>query len=127
MALKHTILVVEDERPLREALTFKLEDEGYHVLTANDGAAGLRLSLDKRPDCILLDIIMPVMDGFTTLEKLRENAWGKTAKVIVLTNLANWSSMQKTTDKEIRDYLVKSDWKIADVIKKVAEVLTSSR
>jgi len=114
-----TLLVVEDEESLRIALHDKLTREGFTVLEANDGAEGLALALDKHPDLILLDIIMPVMDGMTMLGKLREDVWGKNAAVIILTNLNDDERVQESIKHGAFEYLVKTDWKLEDVVTKI--------
>ena len=120
---KKAILVVEDEKPLLNALSAKLQNEGYEVIEAEDGEVGLKLAIKRKPDLILLDIILPKMDGITLLEKLRENVWGKSAKVIILSNLSDWDNTYKAVNLNVHDYLVKSDWDIKDVIKKVKSKL----
>lgn len=120
---KPSILIVDDERKLMEALVFKFEAEGFEVWSAYDGEEGLHDALKHQPDIILLDVVMPKMDGITMLEKLRENMWGKTAKVIILSNLSDWSDAQKAIEHHVHDVLIKSDWKIDDVVKKVKEKL----
>ena len=117
------VLVVEDETPLRDALESKFELDGFSVTVAQDGEEGLKLALKNHPDMILLDIIMPKMDGLTMLKQLRENAWGKTVKVIIITNLASWDETHKAVNYNIHEYLVKSDWKIEDVVKMVKKKL----
>ena len=83
------ILVVEDEISLRKALADKFRREGFAVLEAKDGEEGLAVALKEQPHIILLDIVLPKMDGMTMLKKLRqENAWGKSVPVILLTNLS---------------------------------------
>jgi DNA-binding response OmpR family regulator len=85
---KKKILIIEDEKPLARALELKLTHEGFEVKSAFNGEEGLEVALHEHPDLIMLDIIMPVMDGITMLKKLREaNEWGKTVPVIFLTNL----------------------------------------
>lgn len=113
------ILVIEDERPLLDALTAKLKQEGFEVIKASDGQEGLNQAIKNQPDLILLDIVLPKMDGITVLENLRKDSWGKTAKVIILSNLSDWNNTSKAVNLNVHDYLVKSDWKIKDVIKKV--------
>src|SRR3989338_8177678 len=90
-SMEKTILIVEDEKPLRDALQHTFEAEGFEVMTAGDGRAGLTKALEKKPDLILLDIVMPKMNGTTMLSELRQNIWGRGAKVIVLTNLSDWT------------------------------------
>lgn len=120
---KKSILVVEDEKPLSEALRFKFENEGFTVHCAHDGEVGLELALTHHPDMILLDIVMPKVDGLTMLERLREHAWGKTANVIMLTNLSDYGHATKAAEHRVHDVLVKSDWKIVDLVKKVKKKL----
>jgi two-component system, OmpR family, alkaline phosphatase synthesis response regulator PhoP len=120
---KKKILVIENEKPLINALSAKLQDEGFQVIEATNGTTGLKPALKHKPDLILLDIILPKMDGISVLENLRENAWGKSAKVIILSNLSDWDNTKKATDLNVHDYLVKADWNIKDVIKKVKSKL----
>lgn len=118
-----TILIVEDEAPLRNALRDKLSRENFTVLEANNGEKGLEIALREHPDLILLDIIMPVMDGIIMLNKLRENEWGKTAKVFILTNLSDNEKMANAIKQGSYEYFLKSDWKIQEVIEKIHEKL----
>ena len=120
---KKKILIVEDEESLRGALRDKFAWEGFDVLEAGDGEEGLKAALREHPDLILLDIIMPKMDGITMLKKLREDDWGKEAQVILLTNLSDNEKLSEALAQGTYDYLVKSDWKIADVVAKVRERL----
>lgn len=123
---KKRILIIEDEAPLSSALFDKFTREGFSVLQAKNGEEGFELAFKDQPDIILVDLVMPVMDGMTMLKKLREkNEWGKHVPVIILSNLTS------TDETRIRDmvetepayYLVKSDWKIEDVVAKVRERL----
>jgi len=120
---KHTILVVDDDVPLLKAVCGKLEREGFQVFEAKNGQEGLDLALSNHPDLILLDIIMPVMDGMSMFEKLRQDAWGKNAKVIVLTNLSDNTKLAEALELKSYGYLVKIDWKIEDVVAKIKETL----
>jgi len=120
---KKSILLVEDEPAQRNALRDKLKREGYETLSAANGEEGLQMALDKHPDLILLDIIMPIMDGLTMLERLRENDWGSQARIIFLTNLGNGETADRAAGQSISAYLVKTDWKISDIIKKIKEIL----
>ena len=117
------ILIIEDERSLREALRDKLTREGFSTLEAKNGEEGLDVALREHPELILLDIVMPVMDGMTMLKKLREDAWGKNVKIIILTNLSDIEKIADSVKNEVYDYLVKTDWKLEDVVTKVRERL----
>ena len=117
------ILIVEDEQDLRQTLVDKLTREGFDVLEAKNGEEGLKAALKEHPDLILLDIIMPVMDGMTMMKKIREDEWGRGVPVIMLTNLSDIERVSEAVESGIYEYLVKSDWKIEDVVKKVKKKL----
>ncbi|HBI25403.1 MAG: Two component transcriptional regulator, winged helix family [Candidatus Wolfebacteria bacterium GW2011_GWC2_39_22] len=119
------ILIAEDEDAMRNAIADKVRREGFaEPLLAKNGEEGLALALQEHPDLLLVDILMPKMDGITMVKELRKDAWGETAKVIILTNF-------DTTDAMLKDivlvqpsyYLLKSNWKIDDIIIKLKEVL----
>lgn len=119
-SLNKKVLIVEDEAPLRNAVADILSFEGFTVFQAKNGQEGLDISFKEHPDLILLDLMMPVMDGLTMLEKLRQDAeWGKGAAVILLTNLNDPEKIAQATSAGSYDFLVKSDWNIEDVVKKI--------
>lgn len=119
-----TILIVEDDRALSLTLKDNFEKEGFGIILAKDGVEGLKFALEQKPDLILLDIVMPNMDGMTMMRKLREDVRGKKVPIIILTNLESDDAIMKGV---IRDepsyYLVKANWKMEDVIEKVKERL----
>lgn len=118
---------VEDDASLGNVLHDKLGLEGFRVLEAKDGEEGLEIALSEHPDLILLDIIMPKMDGMTMMKKLREtNAWGKSVPIILLTNLsADDEKINKAiTDNEPAYYLVKANYTISDLVEKIKERLS---
>ena len=117
------ILVVEDEISLRGALSNKLAREGFVVLEAKNGEEGLEMALSAHPDLILLDIVMPVMDGMTMLQKLREDAWGAEAKIFILTNLSDTNKVADAIMQGSYDYLVKTDWTLEDIVDRISKKL----
>jgi DNA-binding response OmpR family regulator len=117
------LLIVEDEPSVAQILTDKFQSEKFTVLRSHNGEEGLKMALKNKPDIILLDLIMPKMDGLTMLKKLREDKWGKNAQVIVLTNLSDGASIEAAMKDGVYDFLVKADWKIGDLVKKVKEKL----
>lgn len=119
MSKANKILIVEDEVSQRNALHDKLVREGFTIFEAKDGQAGLEVALREHPDLILLDIVMPVMDGLTMLHTLRIDDWGKDVPVIILTNLSEAEKVAESLERGVYDYLVKSDWKLEDIAKKV--------
>lgn len=120
---KQTILVVEDEVALRGIICKKLALEEFVAREAGDGEEGLEIALNEHPDLILLDIIMPVMDGMTMIKRLRVDAWGKTVKIILLTNLSDSKKVAEAVGYGVRDYIVKSDWKMEQIVVKVKSML----
>ena len=115
------ILVVEDDDVFIKALRIEFEREKYEVIVGKDGEEGLSLALKKHPDIILLDIIMPKMDGIEMLQKLREDSWGKTVPVVILTN-SSTDTMQ-SVPLQPSDYLIKSNTDISEVVQTVKELL----
>src|SRR5258708_1961549 len=123
-----TVLIVEDEFELRRILLQTLDKEGFATLAANDGKEGLKVALDKKPDLILLDIMMP-NNGLVMLEDLRKDEeYGKTARVILLTNLdPDTGEIVGAIEKhEPVFYLVKANYSPEQVVEKVKEALASS-
>ncbi len=118
-----TILVVDDEKDIREALQDKFKSEGFSVLTADDGDVAIQIALEKHPDIIILDVIMPNMSGWDVLEALRKDAWGIDVPVIMLTVLDDVESASKAMKYKSYDILVKNDWKLVDVVSRVKERL----
>src|SRR5688572_14152461 len=80
------IAIVEDDEAISQMYRIKFEGEGYTVETASNGKLGLALAEEMRPDIMLLDLMMPIMDGEEMLAKMRKTDWGKKIKVIILTN-----------------------------------------
>ncbi|MCK9352522.1 MAG: response regulator [Candidatus Pacebacteria bacterium] len=115
------VLVIEDDRVLRRVILDNLKAEGFAALEAEDGVIGLETALREHPDLMLVDVVMPRMDGITMLEKLREDEWGKTANVMMLTNLSDTEKIAYASKKGVSDYLVKADWDIASIIDKVKQ------
>jgi len=121
---KKRILIVEDEVAILRATSDRLTDEDYEMIEAKDGKAGLDLALKEHPDLILLDILMPKMDGVQVMKKLREDSWGKSVPVILLTKLdLDDQKLREIVQYGAAYYLVKRDWSLEDVVKKVKEVL----
>jgi DNA-binding response OmpR family regulator len=99
------ILIIEDERPMRTALADCLAAEGYRVLTAADGESGLHRALDEKPDLVLLDIMMPKLDGFALCAELRR--LGRAVPVLMLTAKGQIEDRVRGLDVGADDYLVK--------------------
>lgn len=116
----YTILIVEDEFKMQKALSDKIKRVGWQFALAGNGEEGLRMAESVKPDLILLDVIMPVMDGITMLKKLR-----KTSKVpvIILTNLYDEEKIFESMKMGNYDYLVKSNYSLDDIVKRIKKAL----
>lgn len=113
------LLIVEDEQTLAQVLSDKFLQEGFDVKTAGNGQEGLDTVASWRPDLILLDIIMPVMDGMTMLHKLRALPLGKDIPVILLTNLSDTENVYDAMENGVYDFLIKSHWDIDQLVHEV--------
>ena len=113
--MSKTILIVEDVSSLQTAIKEILEDSNFKVLTASNGDEGLQKAFAKKPDLILLDIVMPKMDGLSVLRLLRKDKWGKNVPVIILTNLSDKAKLAEAEKYNV-DYYIKSDWEIEEFV-----------
>ena len=121
------ILIVEDEPMIRHAIVEKFsQNKRFIVMAAGDGKDGLEAALREHPDFILLDLIMPVMDGMQMLSKLRADEWGKTALVVFLSNLADSEKMAEARAKGVKDFVVKSDVDTAEMVRRAEMTLFGS-
>ncbi|HWY80255.1 MAG TPA: response regulator [Candidatus Sulfotelmatobacter sp.] len=120
------ILIVEDEIAYVELLHDQLSKKGYTVIQARDGGEGLELAKKEKPDLILLDIRMPVMDGLTMLKLLRKEKEAGKTKVIILTNLEpDDKIITQVIKTEPTYYCVKSDTGLDNLIEKIRELIVT--
>ncbi len=116
-AKRKRILIVEDEKPLSHALEMKLGHEGYETRVVTNGTDALAALKEDHFQMILLDLIMPIMDGFAVLTALKERK--NTVPVIVLSNLGQAEDQAKAKELGAVDYFVKSNTPIADIVARV--------
>lgn len=117
------ILIIEDEASLRNAMVDFLNEENFEAIGAEDGEVGIQLAKKEIPDLILLDIILPKKDGFEVLTELKNDESTKKIPVILLTNLESPEDIEKAFAKGVTTYLVKSNYKLEDIVKKIKETL----
>jgi two-component system, OmpR family, alkaline phosphatase synthesis response regulator PhoP len=117
------ILLVEDDRILRRAGEVVLGKKGYEVVVAVDGEEALVKVREHKPDLILLDVMMPKLDGFEVLTRLKDDPATRDIPVIMLSNLSEPSEIKKAADRGARAYLVKSSLRPEQLAEKVAETL----
>jgi DNA-binding response OmpR family regulator len=114
------ILIVEDEAMIRHAIVERFsENKHFVVMSAKNGKEGLDAALREHPDFILLDMIMPAMDGLQMLTLLREDVWGKGVEVVFLSNLADSDRMAEARAKGVHEFIVKSDIDMKELVKKI--------
>ncbi len=123
---KINILIVEDEKAVSKALELKLSHTGFNVEVANNGHEALNALEKKQYDLILLDLIMPEIDGFSVLEKIQKTENKKTA-VIVTSNLGQNDDEEKAKLLGAKDYIVKSNTTLADIVARVENFLTHKK
>lgn len=120
------VLIIEDEPDIREAMAEALVQANIKTLTAANGVEGLSMAIKEKPDLILLDIVMPKMDGHAVLEKLRQDPWGKKVKVIMLTSMDDVRNIGIAHKNSITDYIIKAHSSLDDIVSKVRISLFSN-
>lgn len=122
---KHKILIVEDDGFLASIYAQKLELAGYEVAFATNGEDGLKLVSKDRPDLVLLDLLMPQMDGFEVLEKLKGDPATKDIKVLVLTNLGQKEDVDRCLKLGAVGYIIKAHSLPEETVRRIQEILGS--
>ncbi|MFA5777495.1 MAG: response regulator [Parcubacteria group bacterium] len=120
---KKTILLVEDDSFVSDIYQTKISSEGFDMMVAENGLEAIKKLEEKIPDLILLDIVMPYMDGIETLKKIKKEEKWKKIPIILLTNLSEKEKIQEALGMGADDYLIKSHFTPSEVISKVNMVL----
>ena len=118
------ILIIEDDKFLRELLVKKVGSEGYEVVVATDGEEGLKMAKEENPSLILLDLILPAMDGFEVLRRIKEAEETKHIPVIILSNLGQKEDIDKGVKLGAKDYMIKAHFTPGEITKKIQEILS---
>ena len=118
-----TVLIVEDDPFLLSMYSTKFELEGFKVVTAEDGEKGVARVRDSGPSIILLDILMPKMDGFEVLEKIKSDPFSRDIPVILLTNLNQQEDVKRGMELGADDYLIKAHFMPSEVVDKIKKIL----
>ena len=121
-AKRTKILVIDDEPNIVQTLKDRLEMNEYEVVTAQDGREGLQQVEKEAPDVILLDVIMPVMDGHEMLEALRRQSWGQDVSVIMLTARSQTQDIARANSCGIDDYIVKP-FDLSELLEKIESIV----
>ncbi|MFA5135082.1 MAG: response regulator [Patescibacteria group bacterium] len=118
------ILLVEDDKMLADMYITKFTKEGLKVMRAEDGAQGLAMAKKEKPDLVLLDIIMPKLDGFAVLKELKQDPNTQNTHVLLLTNLGQSEDVEKGKELGADDYFIKANHTPAEIVEKVRYMLT---
>lgn len=113
------ILFIEDESAIQKTFGDVFKQEGYKTMSALDGEIGLKLAKSEKPDLILLDLVLPKINGFDVLKQLKKNEQTKNIPIIILTNLGNIEDIEKAIELGATTYLVKTNYTLKEVIEKV--------
>lgn len=123
MPQQKIVLVVEDEETIRNMYKTSLTNNGYEVVTAADGEEGIKMAQEKKPDVILLDIMMPKIDGWTTLQDLKKDDATKDIPVVMLTNLGQDEDRSRGEEFGAVDYWVKADLTPMQINEKLKKII----
>ena len=118
-----TFLIVEDDKFLRELITQKLIKEGYETSEAIDGEEGIKKIKEEKPDLVLLDLILPGIDGFEVLSKMKEDLALAQIPVIILSNLGQKEDVERGLKLGAVDYLIKAHFTPGEIIEKIKNAL----
>lgn len=122
--MKKKILIIEDDNILRKAIKHSLRDAGFDVLSAVDGEDGFRQIKSKEPDLVLLDLILPNMQGEQVLKKMKENSLIKKIPVIVLSCKSEQANIANCLDSlGANGYLIKSHYSLSDIVDKINKTI----
>ena len=117
------ILIIEDDKFLRQLIVQKLAKEGYETIEAVDGEQGLKEIQEKNPDLVLLDLILPGIDGFEVLSQMKKNEELAKVPVIILSNLGQQEDVQRGLNLGAVDYLIKAHFTPGEIVKKIRKAL----
>ena len=121
--MKKNILIIEDDEFFRELITKKLSSGGFEVLGAVDGPKGIEKAKESKPDLILLDLLLPSIDGFEVLSTLKQDSDTSSIPVIILSNLNLKEDIERGLKLGASDYLIKSQFDLDEIIVKIKNFL----
>ena len=117
------VLIVEDDKFLRELISRKLKEEGFDIVEAIDGEEGIKKLKEENPDLVLLDLILPGIDGFEVLSKAKEDSKTSSIPIIILSNLGQREEVEKGLKLGAIDYLIKAHFTPGEIIEKIKSIL----
>ncbi len=123
----HLVLIVEDDEFLRALVAKRLEQAGFRVATAVDGESGLAAVADNHPSLILLDLLLPGMNGYEFLEKIKANENLRSIPVVAFSNLGQREDIAKAQALGVDDFLIKANFTLDDLVAKLEQRLNGSK
>lgn len=117
------IAIIEDDQAINQMYRLKFEAEGFNVVSADNGQEGLEICQQAKPDIVLLDLMMPIMNGDEMLAKMRSTDWGKDIKVVILTNVGEAKIAEKVRDLGVLDVLTKAQLTPTEVVSKIRQLI----
>ena len=117
------ILIIEDDKFLRDLMSQKLTKEGFSVKEALDGEEGLKMALEEPPDLVLLDLILPRVDGFGVLERIKKEPKLSHLPVLILSNLGQKEDVGRALSMGAEDFLIKSNFTLGEIVEKIKTIL----
>ncbi len=121
--MPHKILIVEDDKFVRELIFQKLTEEKFDVFAAKDGEEGVEKAESEKPNLILLDLILPGMDGFEVISRIRKNKETESIPIIILSNLGEKGDVDRGIKLGANDYMIKAHFTPKEIVEKVRNIL----
>ncbi len=121
---KPTVLLVEDDKFLRELIMQKLEKEGFKAQSAIEAQEAFKLIDEKKPNVVLLDLVLPGMDGFSILHRIKESPQTSDVAVIILSNLGQKEDLDRAMSEGASDYLIKANFTPGEIVEKIRNILS---
>ncbi|MDO8600530.1 MAG: response regulator [bacterium] len=117
------ILIVDDDSLIQDMYALKLKEAGFEVFTAHEGKTAIATVAKEKPDAVLLDVILPQMDGFEILQELKTQGLLAATRVIMLTNVGERKDVERGMELGASDYIIKANFTPSQVVEKVKKIL----
>lgn len=118
-----TILIVDDDSLISDMYSLKFKEAGFHVVTASDGKAALEIAAKEKPDAVLLDVILPHMDGFEILQEFKKRGILNETRAFMLSNVGGQDDVERGMRLGASDYIIKANFTPSQVVEKVKALL----
>jgi len=120
---KTSVLIIEDDSYISDMYRIKLESENFAVTTTGDGIAGIKMLEKQKPDIVLLDVVMPKVDGFSVLKTIKRNQALKEIPIVLLTNLSQKENIERGFELGAESYIIKAHFTPSEVVEKIKGIL----